>query len=46
MHANSISDPVVRERVKQVLKKINMTFDAYIDEKSEEDYAILFKKRR
>ena len=46
MHPNNVTNPVNREKLKQVLKKYNMSFDAYLEEKIEEDYSLIFKKKR
>ena len=46
MNVNNVSNPVTREKIKQVLKKTRMTFDAYLDEKAEEDYSILFPGKK
>ena len=41
-----VTNPVTREKLKKVLAKIKMTFDAYLEEKIEEDYSIFFKKKQ
>ena len=44
MHPNNVTNPVNREKLKQVLKKYNMSFDAYLEEKIEEDYSLIQEK--
>ena len=46
MNASNIKDPVSREKLKEILKKYRMTLDAYMDEKIEEDYSILFPRKK
>ncbi len=46
MHPNNVTNPVNCEKLKQVLKKYSMSFDAYLEEKIEEDYSFIFKKKR
>lgn len=46
MHPNNVANPVNREKLKQILKKYNMSFDAYLEEKIEEDYSLIYKKKR
>ena len=46
MHPNNVTNPVNREKLKQVLKKYNMSFDTYLEEKIEEDYSLIFKKKK
>ena len=46
MHPNNITNPVEREKLNQILKKYNMSFDAYLEEKIEEDYSRIFKKMK
>ena len=41
-----VKNPVSREKLKKVLAKIKMTFDDYLEEKIEEDYSLIFKKKR
>ena len=46
MHPNNVTNPVNREKLKKVLAKFKMTFDDYLEEKIEEDYSLIFKKKR
>ena len=46
MNVNNIANPVVREKLKFVLNKYKMTFDSYLEEKTEEDYSILKKGKK
>ena len=42
MHVNNITNAVNREQLREILKKWNMTFDKYLEEKIQEDYALVF----
>jgi len=46
MHVNNITNTVSREMLKELLKKWNMTFDKYVDEKIQEDYALVFRGKK
>ena len=44
MRPNNVTNPVNREKLKQVLKKYNMSFDAYLEEKMKK--VSLFSRKR
>ena len=46
MNVNNVANPIVREKLKFVLKKYKMTFDSYLEEKTDEDYSILNKGKK